>query len=150
MRNSLSFHLLDRKASASGGATTQARTSVDFLVDESSLLKLLTKEDGGHEDFMGCFVRGFREENLAKQKTLLATSPSETEDGRVLLYLCPECGDIGCGAYAVKIRASQGSVEWSEFAYVNGYEPPRPIKSIGPFLFAPEEYKDVVTRSSDA
>ena len=150
MRNALSFHLLERKASTSGEATTQARTSVDFLVDETSLLQRLTDEDGGHGDFMGCFVRDFPEANLAKQKTLLASSPAETEDGRVLLYVCPECGDIGCGAYAVKVRAIQGIVEWSEFAYVNGYEPPRPIESVGPFLFEPEEYKSVITRSSDA
>ncbi|QDU94686.1 hypothetical protein Pla8534_24920 [Lignipirellula cremea] len=99
---------------------------------------------------MGCFVRGFPEANLAKQKTLLASSPAETDDGRVLLYVCPECGDIGCGAYAVKVRATQGTVEWFEFAYVNGHEPPRFIESIGPFLFDAEEYKSVVTRSSDA
>ena len=149
MRNSLGFNFLLRKASSFNGLSTQSRVSVDFLVDETSLLHKLTKDDGDHKDYMGCFVHGFPEANLAKRTTLLAASPAETEDGRFLLYVCPECGDIGCGAYAVKVRMTQGIVEWSEFAYVNGYEPARFIESVGPFQFKPEEYQSVITLSSE-
>lgn len=150
MNHSIGFRILERKASTSGEATTQARTSVDFLVDDISLLQQLSKASAGHEDFMGCFVRGFPEANLAKKKALLALSPAETEDGRVLVYVCPECGDIGCGAYAVKVRAVDGFVEWSKFAYVNGYEPPSPIDSVGTFMFDQSEYENVIARATCA
>jgi hypothetical protein len=96
---------------------------------------------------MGCFVRGFPTENCAKAASLLGATPPDTEDGRVLLYVCPECGDIGCGAYAVRVERGSGVVRWVDFAYVNGYEPPAPVQ-LQSFEFDEREYEDAVTAAS--
>jgi hypothetical protein len=147
MPSSLDFRLLNRAASASGGVITTGRTSIDFVIDGEALLAQLTNVGGGHADFMGCFVLGFTERNQAKRASLIGQSPPETDEGRVLLYVCPECGDIGCGAYAARVQVGVELVEWSDFAYENGYEQSQPL-GVGPFVFRLPEYEDVTARAS--
>lgn len=103
------------------GATVKTRDSIDFLIDGRSLLDALVTSGGGHGDFMGCFVHGFPADNEGKEKQLTSADKPDTDSGRYLLYLCPECGDIGCGAYGAKIRFTDGMAEWYDFAYENGY-----------------------------
>ncbi|QVW26707.1 hypothetical protein KJF94_14715 [Pseudomonas hormoni] len=67
---------------------------------------------------------------------------------RVLLYLCPECGDIGCGAYSVQTQESDEHFIRDLFAYENGYEEPRIIKGIGPFTFEKQSYEAAITGAS--
>ena len=141
----LGFAVLKRAGSTSVGSTRRARVSVDFTVNGVSLLLLLAK---GSADMMGCFVQGLSEANGAALVSLLGSRHDSDGDGRTLLYLCPECGDIGCGAYAVNIKANEGQVTWSDFAYVNGYGPASPLLNIGPFRFDRGEYLDVVERAS--
>ena len=56
---------------------------------------------------------------------LVSQASPDSESGRVLLYICPECGDIGCGAYSVRIEKTDAGYTWGDFAYENGYEEPR-------------------------
>ena len=148
---SLKFRRLVRTGSiSSSGATTVARVSADFIVDDESLLDHLAKAHGGHADFMGCFVEGFAEENLRKHEQLVGASTPDTDDGRYLLYICPECGDIGCGSYAAKIRINDKAIEWYDFAYENGYAPAKTLPLVGPFQFDQEEYKATLEAASAA
>lgn len=126
------------------------RVSVDFLVGGTSLLAQLLKADVGHGDFMGCFVHGFPVENLRKLAQLASALEADTEDGRHLLYVCPECGDIGCGAYSAKLRLTESTAEWYDFAYENGYEGGRPLTEVGPFMFARSEYNAALELASAA
>jgi hypothetical protein len=32
---------------------------------------------------------------------------------RVAIYVCPECGDLGCGAITVAVSREEGTVIWS-------------------------------------
>ena len=149
--HSLSFQRLIRAGSRSASdATRAARASADFLVDNESLLSLLAKSDGGHSDFMGCFVEGFGEQNQRKRDQLAGALQFDTEEGRYLLYICPECGDIGCGAYAAKVRINGLAAEWYDFAYENGYEPARALPSVGPFQFSLVEYVAALEAASAA
>jgi hypothetical protein len=130
------------------GATKAARISVDFVIDGQSLLaELIAANDGESypseslaEGFMGCFVDGFDSDNTRKSLQLAAALEPDTEEGRYLLYVCPECGDLGCGAYGAKIRLTEDDVEWYNFAYENGYEPGHSLPSVGPFFFNRSEY----------
>jgi hypothetical protein len=133
-----------------GAGITQARTSVDFLIDGAALLARLVNAGTGHADFMGCFVRGFAQHNQEKLALLAGQAPPETDDGRVLLYVCPACGEIRCGSYAAKVQVGTEAVEWSDFAYENGYEPAKPLAGLGPFVFGLHEYTNVITRASAA
>lgn len=149
MTDQLSHTLLQRQgSSASDGSSVQARTSTDFVINGDSLLQLLVKSDGGHSDYMGRFVAGYPEVNESAAKELLARIPSEVGDGRSLLYLCPECGDIGCGAYAARVRRDAGNYVWFDFVYINGYEPPHPLPTIGPFAFTASEYEHAIAAAS--
>ena len=146
--SSLSHQVLVRQGSNSNGCTVAERRSVDFLVDGQSLLQALAKIDGGHADFMGCLVKGFPEQNKAAAASLLLSEPPNTESGRVLLYICPECGDIGCGAYSTKISKVNSAYVWESFAYENGYEEPRIIESFEPLCFDASEYEKAILQAT--
>ncbi|WP_259695951.1 hypothetical protein [Pseudomonas frederiksbergensis] len=92
---SLTFQQLFRPGSYSNGCTVAERCSIDFLIDERSLLNALITAAGDHSDYMGCFVKGFPEPNNLSNSRLLLCEHAETESGRILLYICPECGDMG-------------------------------------------------------
>jgi hypothetical protein len=117
--------------------------SVDFVINGASLLGQLVKAHGGHGDFMGCFVHGFGAENTKKKAQLAEALEPDTDEGRHVLYVCPECGDIGCGAYGAKVRLSSTTAEWYDFAYENGREPGRAL-SVGPYSFTRTEYAAVL------
>lgn len=144
----LTHKQLFRAGSKSNGVTVTERQSADFLIDEVSLLHTLVKIDGGHGDFMGCFVKGFTEAAAKAVAMLVAQAPPDSESGRVLLYICPECGDIGCGAYAVRIMKTDSGYSWDDFAYENGYEEPRVIEGVGPFFFERSAYESAIGRAA--
>jgi hypothetical protein len=148
MVNKLSHKLLIRPGSSSGGATTAPRISCDFQIDGQSLLSLLIREDGGHSDFMGALVQDHPETqtNVAMQLTLQTELLSDS--GRILLYVCPECGDIGCGAYGARVSRDTSTFTWSDFAYENGYEAARKLEHLGPFVFASDQYEAAIASAS--
>lgn len=92
----------------------------------------------------GCFVKGNPEENLKLSAAFLLQAPVQTGSVRVLIYICPECGDIGCGAYSARISSSNSAYIWESFAYENGYEEPHIIKGIGPFKFDRHMYESAI------
>ena len=139
--HSFTHRKLVRSGSTSPGATKVARLSIDFVIDGMSLMDQLARADGGHGDFMGCLVTGFAAENERKTRQLLGGLAPDTEEGRCLLYICPECGDIGCGSYGAKLKVTEHTAEWFDFAYENGYEPGRVLPQIGPFKFSLAEYR---------
>jgi hypothetical protein len=146
--STLCHQLLFREGSSSDGCSTVERYSTDFLIDGNSLLGALVKVNGGHSDFMGCFVKEFPDHNRrAREKFMLKATP-DTERGGVLLYICPECGDIGCGAYSARITRTESGYTWEDFAYENGYEEPRTIEGIGPFHFAHDAYESALRGAS--
>ncbi|MEM7243939.1 MAG: hypothetical protein AAF533_01270 [Acidobacteriota bacterium] len=50
------------------------------------------------------------------RKQLSLRSPSPLESGRVPLYVCAACGDLGCGCVAVRIELEDDVVRWSDIA----------------------------------
>lgn len=149
MSDFLSHEILTRQgASTPDGVSTQARISANFVVNGKSLLRSLVEVGGGHSDFMGRFVAGYPDVNKSALNELLCRSSPTIEGGCTLLYLCPECGDIGCGAYAARVLREANTYVWLDFAYVNGYEPPQPITGVGPFIFSISDYEHAVTAAS--
>ncbi|WP_215426361.1 hypothetical protein [Agarivorans albus] len=139
----LSLNILHRK----GSDNTHESFSSDFMINGQSLLTDIVRSAGGQGDFLGCFARGWDNLNDHSLKQLLLQAPPETESGRSLIYVCPECADIGCGAYGCKITKTDNEYIWSNFAYENGYEEPELIHGIGPFKFNVTEYENVINRA---
>jgi len=136
--NILGHRRLHRPGIGSGAANCTERTSADFLIDGQSLLEMLVKNAGGHSDFMGCFVSGYAEE-CERMSAMLLNVPLENGK-RVLLYICPECGDVGCGAYSAIVRRDHESYVWESFAYQTSECDLMLVEPFGPFVFEESLY----------
>ncbi len=70
------------------------------------------------------------------------------ESGRVPLYVCGHCADLGCGCISVKIEFENDAYIWSEFGYENNWEDgfiqSDFMKSFGPFTFDKTEYENLI------
>jgi hypothetical protein len=67
---------------------------------------------------------------------------------RVSLYVCPECGDVGCGAVTLKVEFAVEEVIWSDFGYENNFEESidrASYSSMGPFRFSRQAYEDLMS-----
>lgn len=144
--NLLGHRRLHRPATRSGGATCTERTSADFLIDGQSLLEMLVESAGGHSDFMGCFVSGYAKECKRMSTMLLVIPPVGGK--RVLLYICPECGDVACGAYSVLVRRERESYKRESFAYQTSESDSKTVEAFGPFVFDANMYKNSVLAAS--
>lgn len=69
------------------------------------------------------------------------TGKLETE--KVMLYVCSDCGDLGCGAITAKISFQEKTITWSDFAYENSIEIVVSYPQIGPYTFERDTYIDV-------
>lgn len=138
----LSHASLHRSGSSTNGATVAQRDSSDFLVNDESLLARLVRIKGGHGDFMGCFLHGFPGAIVESLNELILAVGLPKR--RVGLYICPECGDIGCGRFSVAVERCGDEVVWSEFSYENGNEEPSIFEELGPFRFDFFQYEAAV------
>ena len=110
--------------------------SNDFLVNGQSLLQLL-----GHGQRAGCFVSHHERRNTQARKRLLRQAEPDTPGGRVLIYACTCCGDLGCGGLAVRVTRDDTAYIWSDFALESrGPDAEKPITHIGPFRFQRGDY----------
>ena len=97
------------------GSNQTPRDYYDFIISGQSLKKILDLEKA---DFISPFGWGTNKEydkhilNVFRLK-----EKSELSSGRIMLYVCPECGDIDCGAVTAKINDYGDRIIWSEFAF---------------------------------
>jgi hypothetical protein len=147
MADRLEHAIRHRPGFASGGITKTERVSVDFVINGQSVIEMLDRARNFGSDCMGCSVKGFdNEDRLAAARLLMQEAP-DSPDGRVLLYTCAECGDIGCGAYAVRLSRQDGLWAWSDYAWENGYEDTRPLM-LPTFEFTDEHYRAAILAGS--
>jgi len=136
-RSSLSFTAAHRPGEKlPGGAFKTARTFLDFVVDGSSLGELIKARK---HDLVSFLVAGFAESETARGvRRLLLQEPADLPNNRRSLYVCPECGDLGCGAVTVEVIDAGDSFRWQRFGYENTYEDKVDFSSfedVGPFAF---------------
>ena len=74
-------------------------------------------------------------ELLQRRKPSLST-------GRYQLYICPECGDIGCGAVTARVEREGEFIVWRDFGFENDYEEPQLSEStnVAPLYFEATAY----------
>jgi hypothetical protein len=101
------FELTWADCSAVPAAST--RRFLDFLVEGQPL-----SERYG-QDLISCLVWFVPDEDQRAAHRLLGEQPADV-DGRVAIYVCPECGDTLCGALTARISHSERVVIWSDFA----------------------------------
>jgi hypothetical protein len=74
---------------------------------------------------------------------------SRLSSGRRLLYICPECGEIGCGAVTVQIEKKGDEIIWSDFRFETDAAGHGAVGEqyvdVGPFRFRKTEYWQVLS-----
>lgn len=78
-------------------------------------------------------------------RQMLLMEPSDFPSGRVALYVCECCADLGCGAITVQVERVNESFAWSKFAFEAPYaEGPAESTDVerrtGPFVFDAADY----------
>ncbi|MFD8232296.1 oxidoreductase [Streptomyces sp. NPDC059696] len=125
---------------SSDGGYRVHRDFVDFIVDGRPLLFQLSDLDAVSPLASDVPPAIF----TAQVRSLLLESPAPLPDGRYVVYGCPECEDLACGAVTAVIRSDGEDFIWQDFAWqtgdhadleLNGYH------GIGPFRFRGPEYR---------
>lgn len=123
-----------------GGARRMRREFLDFVIDGRPLLPLFDEAD------LVSVLTTDRPaaESGADVDRLLLRAPSDLPGGRQVLYCCPECEDIGCGAVTAVIVRHDKHVIWREFGWQDWAEEIEELPHLGPFRFSEYEYRRVL------
>ena len=122
---------------------------LDFVVDGASLHGLPNCAD--RVTILGGWFRNAEwEDNYLR--TLLLERPPYLETGRHELYVCPFCGDIGCGSITAAVQETPQSVIWSDFRYeANAWFNDESeifhrsrLQGVGPFEFEKHLYREAL------
>jgi hypothetical protein len=135
-----------RSESLGGGAYLTGRIYADFIVDGEPLSAYVQRR---YRDMISCLGWGPPAAQGTVVAELLLEAPSEHPEGRVSIYVCPECGDFYCGAFTARIERNGAWVVWRDFGYENTYDPdpsePSPTwEALGPFQFEWAEYEATI------
>ncbi|HTH51470.1 MAG TPA: hypothetical protein VL501_06035, partial [Pyrinomonadaceae bacterium] len=113
----------------------------DFLIDGRSLY------DAINNDLISPFGwMPVRPTSEAIERLMLRNGPDLPEN-RYSLYICPECGDLGCGAFSAEIERGDTGIVWRDFGHQNNYDGEvrlDPYKDFGPFCFDATAYVRVL------
>ncbi|MFG3205699.1 oxidoreductase [Streptomyces sp. NPDC048192] len=125
------------------------RDFVDFVVDGRPLLFRLSDLDAVSPLASDVPPAVFTEQVHA----LLLEAEPPLPGGRFVIYGCPECADLACGAVTAVIRRDGEDYIWRDFAWqtdehadlaLNGYH------GIGPYRFRGAEYRAALAALIDA
>lgn len=116
------------------------RNYVDFIVSGQSLRQVLGAPAADQIGIFGWIPDKWYENDRIDE--FLGLIPPELATGRTSFYVCPECGDMGCGAVTAKIEVTGQQVIWKEFGYETNYSAPDliPYRTVGPFIFERTDY----------
>jgi hypothetical protein len=92
---------------------------LDFVVSSRSLKSVLGLENADYVTLIGYgtnkeFAKQILNIFRLKEKSYLST-------GRVMIYACPECSDIDCGAITAVILDLGSKIAWKDFGYETEY-----------------------------
>lgn len=79
--------------------------------------------------------------HLQSVRELLIDVETNLVDGRVLLYLCPACGEFECGSVTASVAQNDELVIWRDFAYTHDRETVGDIYKAAPIVFERPAYK---------
>lgn len=125
------------------GAQTP-RKFLDFVIDGNSLY-----------EFFGDLISPFGwlspDETLKAVDRLLLIDEADFPNNRRSIYICPECGDLGCGAISAVIERAGNRIIWRDFGYENNYDETvhfDEYRDLGPFSFDLDEYSRVIAQAA--
>ena len=96
------------------------RDYFDFFVSGKSLKTILNIEKADYITLFGWVPNQEYDRHILNVFTL--KEQSQIKSGRVMIYVCPECGDIDCGAITAIIKDTGDNIIWSDFCHETDYE----------------------------
>ncbi|MYR46895.1 oxidoreductase [Streptomyces sp. SID5910] len=123
-----------------GGDFQVHRDFVDFIVDGRSLLFRLSDLDAVSPLASDVPPAIF----TAQVRSLLLETDAPLPGGRYVIYGCPDCADLACGAVTAVIRRDGDDFVWRDFAWQTGEHADLAFNGyhgIGPFRFSGAEYR---------
>ena len=128
-----------------GRATRTERRFLDFVIDGKSLWEMLKKPDMVS---ILCFeyAAAAPHESFKAVNRLLLLEEADHADNRRSLFICPECGDLGCAAISCVISRADNVFIWQDFGGQHNYDDAlhphlAPYQSVGPFIFDAAAYE---------
>ena len=114
---------------------------LDFTINGGSLASILGSEE---RYLVGCLGWCRPEADARFRDELLGLSAPDLPNNRVMLYVCPQCADIGCGAITAVVERAGDDLIWSNFAHHNDVSPVTDpdigycteFPNVGPFRFS--------------
>jgi hypothetical protein len=146
MINSLSVRISERKAEKHVGWSKTGRIYADFVVDGTPLSTFANRLAPEHISCLGWGSKESQDDVLSR----LLPGTTAASDDRVPLYICPECGDLGCGAVTVKVEREGSNIVWRDFAFETGLDTDPPdlnrstFADVGPFRFSANDYESAI------
>ncbi|MFK4018123.1 oxidoreductase [Streptomyces albogriseolus] len=131
-----------------GGDFQVHRDFVDFVVDGRPLLYRLSDLDAVSPLASDVPPSLF----TAQVRGLLLETGAPLPDGRYVVYGCPECEDLACGAVTAVIERDGEDVIWRDFAWQTGAHADLErdgYHGMGPFRFRGAEYRAALTALLD-
>jgi hypothetical protein len=130
----------DRRLDGAAGRTV--RRFLDFVVDGHSLY------DRIEEDLVSCLGWLESEEDERAAQRLLGVEPPDIDD-RVAVYICPEDGDVYCGAVTAVVGRRGNVVEWralarTEMDWTKGRWHHEPLTGMPQLGFDATQYEQVI------
>lgn len=129
------------------GTFKSERHFFDFVLDGQSLWERVGKPN----DMVSILCVDYAvEETIQAVNRLLLVEKPDLPNGRRSLFICSECGDIGCGAVTAIVTKVADSFIWEKFGYENNYENHVILDDyldVGPFTFNAAEYERTLLRA---
>lgn len=122
-----------------GQVIQNERSYLDFIISGQSAK---TKLKAVNFDLISPFGWGDEKYENEIIKEFTGQKRPEIPSGRLMLYVCPECGDIGCGSITADIEITKEKVIWKNFGYENN-DPDidlEPYRDIPPIEFNKVDY----------
>jgi hypothetical protein len=131
------------------GTFKSERHFLDFVVNGQSLWEAL----GKRHDMVSILCLEFPPDESAKAiKRLLLNEKADLPNSRRSLFVCSECGDIGCGQITTIIDKKERTISWKDFGYENNYEDKIDLASyetFGPLTFDKVAYERTLLSAMD-
>jgi hypothetical protein len=124
-----------------GRVIQNERNYFDFIVSGQSLKTILNSDN---MDLISPFGWGKEDHEQEIIKEFMGQKSPEIQSGRLMIYVCSECGDIGCGSITADLEITDDKVIWKNFGYENNYLDIdfNSYKDIRPFEFNKADYLD--------
>jgi hypothetical protein len=115
------------------------RTYFDFIVSGQSLRTILNADNQG---LISPFGWGNNDYELEIIKEFRGQKIPQIPSKRLMIYVCADCGDIGCGAITADLEINDDKVIWKNFGYEDNSSEIdfNSFKDIPPFEFKRADY----------